>query len=81
MCFTSFIGITICDNNECVARQGAQNADENCTIVARDPSASPSVAAVSRWPGTALFERIAPCLRFHQNPYADARTSTIASGR
>ena len=68
MCFTSVMAITICDNKECVARQGAQNADENCTIVARVPSGSPRVSAVNRWPGIALFERIAPRESFHQKP-------------
>lgn len=73
--------MTIWESSAWVALHGVQKADENCTMVARDPRASPNTAEDNRWPGIALLERIAPCLRFHQNPYAEARASTMRSGR
>ncbi len=80
MCFTSCKGSTIAWSKAWVARHGVQKADENCTIVARDPSSSPTMADVIMWSDISLLLRIAPRELLYQKPYPLAKTRTITSG-
>ncbi len=80
MCFTSCKGSTIVESKTWVARHGVQKADENCTIVARNPSSWPTMADVIVWPDISFLLRIAPREPLYQKPYPLAKTRTITSG-
>ena len=88
MCVTPSIILATSDSTCLVARQGAQKAEENCTRVARSPSAAPRSALLSR-PATAVAGSSAgpatarasgaadtlPLCARHQAPMAVATTS------
>ena len=88
MCVTPSIIAATSDSTCLVARQGAQKAEENCTRVARSPSAAPRSALLSRAAAEAGGSSAGPaparapgaadtlplCAR-HQAPMAVATTS------
>ena len=77
---TSGIVLTMSSSRALVARHGEQKADENCTIVTREPSSTPITAASSFGPLNVFFLRNSPRLRVYQTPNVMAKTSTTTSG-
>ncbi len=77
---TSGIVLTMSSSSALVARHGEQKAEENCTIVTREPSSTPITAASSFGPLTVFFLRNSPLLRVYQTPNAMPKASTTRSG-
>ena len=77
---TSGIVLTMSSSSALVARHGEQKAEENCTIVTREPSSTPITEASSFGPLTVFFLRNSPRLRVYQTPNAMAKTRTTRSG-
>jgi len=81
-CFTSDKSAVISVRRARVARQGVQNADENCTSVTRDPKSVPiSLDVMARLLARDVLDFTFPRLRWYQSPYAVASVKTMRIGR